>query len=96
MKNFNRETEEEKWWGKSEYKVSDKGKVGWEKERVKAQEWLRVPLPGVLTSCALTSQSAHLSLHCLTFPLNYVGTEAIPFFPQGSEAVQMEDVMCHV
>lgn len=35
------------------------------------------PVPGILTSYAL---SAHLSLHCLTFPLNNVGTEAIPFF----------------
>lgn len=44
--------------------------------------------------CSVTT--VHLSLHCLSFPLNFIKTEAIPFFPQGSEAVQIEDVMCHV
>lgn len=52
---------------------------------------LWVLLLGMLTSYALSLQSAYLSLCCLTF--NNVGTEAIPFFPQGNEAVQMEDVM---
>lgn len=35
--------------------------------------------PDILTSYALSAQSAHLSLHCLTFPCDNVGTEAIPF-----------------
>lgn len=51
--------------------------------RVKAQDRLWVPLPGMFRAFALSPQTAHLSLHCLAFPLNNVGTEAIPFFSAG-------------
>ena len=81
--NFTRKTREERWWRKGDCEEDRECKVGWEKQRVKAQDWLWVLLPRILTSYALSPQSAHLSLHCLTFPLNNVGTEAIPFFSAG-------------
>lgn len=41
--------------------------------------------------CSVTTVSTSFPL---TFPLGNVGTETVPFFLQGSEAVQMENVTC--
>jgi len=71
-------TKEERWWGKGDCEEDCEFKVGWEKGRVNAQEWLWVAWH-THELCSVTTVST--SFFTLPyFPLDNVGTEDIPFF----------------